>query len=76
MKMQSSAPAQKVVGAAIGGGLAEAVVLVVIWLLNEYGGIAVPAEVHYALVIIVAAVGAYLSGYFVPPAARDQIVEK
>ena len=75
MKMMTNIPAQKVTGSATGAGLAGAVVAVIVWLLGEYGGVEVPYDIQLALVVIAAAVGSFVAGYFTPPAARDQITE-
>jgi hypothetical protein len=56
------------------GGLAGAITLIVIWILNNFdllpGGRDVPGEVAAAVTTITA----FVLSYIVPPSARDQIV--
>ena len=74
MRMMTTTPARKVTAATAGSGVAGAVAALLIWLLGQYG-IIIPPDLQPYIVIIIGAVGALLSGYFTPPAERDQIIE-
>lgn len=79
MQQQSSKTIRKVKAAAVGGGTAGAIVVIIVWLAGMYG-LEVPAQVQGAFEIVIVfvapAVGAWLAGYFTSPAKEDGIVEK
>lgn len=65
-KMASAQPARKVVAASLGSALAT----ITVWLIETYGGVAMPATVQAAAIVVVT----FIVGYMVPPAAADQVV--
>lgn len=71
MRMQTNAPARKVMASTV----AAALVTVVIWLIKlALPDVTVPANVREALIVIATVVAVFLGGYFTPPASRDQVV--
>ena len=64
--MVSSTPARKVIASSLG----TAVATVSLWMLEEFGGLAIPAPVQAAAIVIVT----FMVGYLVPPSAQDQVV--
>lgn len=67
MKTPHPYPVQKVAAS----GIAGAVVMIIVWLLNSYLLLEpMPAEIVAALTTLVS----FAVGYFVPPAARDMAV--
>lgn len=74
LKQQSSAPTNKVLGAALGGGVAGAIVVVLVTLANYYN-FEVSLEFQAALLVLLTTIGPLVVGYLTPPGAGDgQIV--
>lgn len=68
MNTSTSAPAQKV----IAGGVAGAIVTILIWFAGTFAHVDIPAEVAASLVVVLS----FLVSYITPPAAKDTPVPK
>jgi len=47
-------------GAAAGGGTAVAITVILVWVVREFWGIDIPAEVSAAIAVVLASVGAWI----------------
>lgn len=65
-RMLHNTPTRKVAA----GSLGSAVTVLLLWGLEEVFQLKVPEGLHWAVVLVVT----FAVGYFVPPAATDQIV--
>lgn len=54
------------VSAAAGAGVSGAATIVLFWLLGAIWGVEAPSEVHGAVAVLLAAVGAIVGGWIVP----------
>jgi uncharacterized membrane protein YjjB (DUF3815 family) len=61
-------PIRKIQVAALGGAIST----LVVFLMEQYGHVQIPAAVATAITTILS----FLISYFVPPAAQDNIVEE
>ena len=75
MKQQSTTPIQKVSAAALGGGVAGAVV-VILAQIAEANNIQISQEVQAAVIVLITAVLPFVAGYVMPPGENDGPVEK
>lgn len=66
-QMMTGVPARKVMAGSVGAALA----MILIYALETMAGIVLPEAVAGAINVIVV----FLFGYYVPPAARDAIVD-
>jgi len=62
-QMATSVPSRKV----LSSGAAGAIVTIIIWAIQAFAKVTIPAEVAAALVTLLSA----LTGYFVPPSQND-----
>ena len=47
-------------GAAAGGGTAVAITVIIVWVVREFWGIDIPAEVSAAIAVVIASIGAWI----------------
>lgn len=73
-RMQSKAPARKVVAATGGGGVGGALAELLIYIIERGGGLDLPTRVEVAVTVLVVAACVLASGYATPPAADDKVV--
>lgn len=71
-RMQTAAPARKVVAASGGGAVGGAIAEVVVYVIERW--VALPANVEAAITVVIIALVAFGAGYLVPPAPDDRVV--
>ncbi len=71
----TAVPAAKVVAATGGAAVGSSIVVILSWLVTSLTGVVVPIEVQSAFAVVLAALGAFSVGYFVPPGATERIGE-